>query len=537
MRLPCFGYQNLKKINNKIRIFISFYIYICKNSLCMRIYLTLISLLAFAINGLAQSSSSCHVDSLNISIGYDPVGDSIVSPPVHDPKWTSAVSVAAADSILSEGDTIGCYDIVPLPPIFWTSSSSCDWMSGMNTWGYYTNGSGADIFWMRLTRTFQMCSSDSILLNVNIATDDWISSIKLDGTYLDTTTATPCGAISFSPYSYSLGLLTAGTHTLSITVHNCNNGYYLNATGMALYGYVYSASGKASFLSEHDTSYTCSCSSIADTVCNTISMPDTLKTCQNSNIALSATITGTDSVLSILWSPATGLSDTTVKNPLLTVDTISRIYYITMKSLLPGGDTCITKDSIYIKVNLLPVVNLGPDTSICSGTIILQSSDTYTSPSYLWNTGSTASSININTSGAYWLEVTVNGCKGSDTVNVFFPNVISISDSIMACQNSIVTLSPTITGSDSILSILWSPATGLSNTTVKNPLLTVDTISRTYFITIEFLSPNGNTCIVKDSVYIKVSLLPAVNLGPDTSICSGTITLYQRKSSYSYPYP
>src|SRR5690606_6188535 len=37
---------------------------------------------------------------------------------------------------------------------------------------------------------------------------------------------------------------------------------------------------------------------------------------------------------------------------------------------------------------------------------------------YLWSTGATSSHIRVNETGLYWLEVDVQGCKGSDTAYV-----------------------------------------------------------------------------------------------------------------------
>ncbi len=47
--------------------------------------------------------------------------------------------------------------------------------------------------------------------------------------------------------------------------------------------------------------------------------------------------------------------------------------------------------------------------------------------SYLWNTGATSQTLNINTSGQYWVEVTnTNNCKGKDSVYVKFLHDLSI---------------------------------------------------------------------------------------------------------------
>ena len=89
-------------------------------------------------------------------------------------------------------------------------------------------------------------------------------------------------------------------------------------------------------------------------------------------------------------------------------------------------------------VNVLPqpILNLGPDTSICegSGAITLAAVNTVGSPAtWLWSTGETTPSISVSTHGLYWATVNVNNCYASDSVivlndcymnipNVFTPN-------------------------------------------------------------------------------------------------------------------
>ncbi|MBA3827606.1 MAG: gliding motility-associated C-terminal domain-containing protein [Taibaiella sp.] len=80
-------------------------------------------------------------------------------------------------------------------------------------------------------------------------------------------------------------------------------------------------------------------------------------------------------------------------------------------------DTTVTKQ---IRVYGLPLVNLGPDTSLCpsAGSIIIADRANGTGATWLWNTGETSSSIRIYQHGTYYTTVTVNGCSNSDTVEV-----------------------------------------------------------------------------------------------------------------------
>ena len=68
-------------------------------------------------------------------------------------------------------------------------------------------------------------------------------------------------------------------------------------------------------------------------------------------------------------------------------------------------------------VNPSPIVDLGSDVTICSGTT--QTLDAGSHSSYLWSTGETTGTIDVNTSGTYHVTVQdANGCDASDTINI-----------------------------------------------------------------------------------------------------------------------
>src|SRR5688572_12218811 len=64
-----------------------------------------------------------------------------------------------------------------------------------------------------------------------------------------------------------------------------------------------------------------------------------------------------------------------------------------------------------------PMLDLGRDTSICSGTAITLDAGNPGS-SFAWSDGSTSSYIDVTTSGTYHVAVTLNNCTVRDTVNV-----------------------------------------------------------------------------------------------------------------------
>jgi gliding motility-associated-like protein len=106
---------------------------------------------------------------------------------------------------------------------------------------------------------------------------------------------------------------------------------------------------------------------------------------------------------------------------------------------------CINTDQIDVFVNAAPIVNAGPDASICTGgsaTLTANGATTYS-----WSPGAqTTTSINVSPLGNTTYIVTgtnANGCSSSDQVNVLIiplPTVLAGLDQTI-CAGSTVTLS------------------------------------------------------------------------------------------------
>jgi gliding motility-associated-like protein len=81
-----------------------------------------------------------------------------------------------------------------------------------------------------------------------------------------------------------------------------------------------------------------------------------------------------------------------------------------------------------------PNVYLGSDTTICPGSnpIVLSDKNSLNGQvKWKWNTGQTTPTITIVAPGTYWVDAALNGCHGSDTIEVLkdcymnIPNVFS----------------------------------------------------------------------------------------------------------------
>ncbi len=308
-------------------------------------------LLVFMVFGYG-ARSQCLTNSLVINTGYDPLTGTAIAggangaPAVIDPKWTlTAVSPGVATAIAGT-PIIGLVEVVPganadvvTPVGGWAINPAANpggWISCLNSNTYYTSGTGTIPYNMTLGREFRMCTDDSIRITFYVANDNYIPATDIDGIPLgfsQPAIASPAFYSSYAFYTQTV-FLTAGTHTFNVQVADYDDASTpsSNPTGLDLYGTVSSATGLNSLVSE---SFASCLTYVCDPVCsNALSVPDSLHLCAGDTATIHATLTGTDSVIGYTWSPAAGLSSTTILDPVVTAIT-SGWYYLTVQSVMP----------------------------------------------------------------------------------------------------------------------------------------------------------------------------------------------------------
>ncbi len=166
---------------------------------------------------------------------------------------------------------------------------------------------------------------------------------------------------------------------------------------------------------------------------------------------------------------------------------------VVLYSFLNGFiDTSIT--SIYI--NSLPDVNLGIDTAICEGDILLLDVGLQQGSSYLWNDNSVLSTFNTSSSGVYFVVVTdSNLCINSDTINVVLNPLpyINLGDDIEICEDEDVL----------ILDVYLENASYLWN---DNSTISTFNIDATGVYSVILTDSNG--CINSDTINVIINPLP-----------------------------
>lgn len=168
------------------------------------------------------------------------------------------------------------------------------------------------------------------------------------------------------------------------------------------------------------------------------------------------------------WSPATGLSNPSIANPIATPLTTTE-YIVTGTT----ANNCIAKDTVLITVNPKPIVTITNDTTICQNASVQLLATGGTS--YVWTPAGSLSNPAIAnpvatpaTSTKYFVTVTnaVN-CNAVDsvTVDVRATNNFTVNSPVDICLLESVQLNAA--GGDLYS---WSPALALNNPAIANPL-------------------------------------------------------------------
>jgi gliding motility-associated-like protein len=84
-------------------------------------------------------------------------------------------------------------------------------------------------------------------------------------------------------------------------------------------------------------------------------------------------------------------------------------------------------------------------------------------------------------------------CFSQETFGQCSINIINLPDTILACKNSTVQLNPSVTflNGSYLLDTTWSPALGLSDPNIINPVATLNTSSANYVLTVQSITPDN----------------------------------------------
>ncbi|MEZ4886891.1 MAG: gliding motility-associated C-terminal domain-containing protein [Chitinophagales bacterium] len=192
----------------------------------------------------------------------------------------------------------------------------------------------------------------------------------------------------------------------------------------------------------------------------------------------------------------------------LTTSTITVTSTDTYTVVVSFDTGCSATDLVTVVFNPLPTPDLGPDQTFCEGgtvTLIAPNAD-----SYQWQDGSSLPVLQVSEEGTYAVTVTIDGCKGSDEINVELSPMLTfdLAEAPPLCEGETYT----ITAPESDV-YEWQDGS-------TNPSFEV-TEAGTYSVTI-----TQDGCKGADDVIVFFNPLPTFSLEEVAPLCEGeTFTL------------
>ncbi len=228
-----------------------------------------------------------------------------------------------------------------------------------------------------------------------------------------------------------------------------------------------------------------------------------------------------------VWSPTTGLSNSTVHNPVAN-PTRTTTYCVTVSD----ENGCLDVDCVNIIVSEFTAANAGSNQTICPGgttQLFASGGSQYNwSPTTGLNNSSIANPIATPTNTTtYCVTVTDNnGCTDTDCMQVAVGNSLAANagTNVKICEGGTTQLFAT-----GGTTFLWSPSTGLSNPTISNPIATPSSTT-TYCVTVS----DGNGCSDVDCVQVEVGNDLTANAGIDQVVCEGSTAQLFASGGNSY---
>lgn len=179
---------------------------------------------------------------------------------------------------------------------------------------------------------------------------------------------------------------------------------------------------------------------------------------------------------------------------------------------------CSDTDTINVTINNQPDADLGPDTSICLASVILDAGNP--GSTYQWSTSAVTQTVTVGTGTYHVLVTDPSGCNDRDTITVTtnVPPVVSVSQDTAICP-----------GGTAVLNAFGAQTYLWSNNQTGASIPVSPTTNTAYYVT----GTDANGCQASDVVI--VSMLPASN-AQFTHTLSGVTANFNNQSTGAISY-
>ncbi len=172
---------------------------------------------------------------------------------------------------------------------------------------------------------------------------------------------------------------------------------------------------------------------------------------------------------------------------------------------------CSSSDTVSINFALIPQVNLGNDTTLCGGSQYTLDAGN-TGSTYLWSTGDTTQTIQLDTTGYGYgvqnpsVEVTSQyGCSNSSDVNVEFINCTGVEEY----------------GNQVEISVFPNPGTGIFNLNLKS--------IKIHEVALKIMNMQGNVIFHRNNIILNGNYSLRVNLN---NMSAGIYSLFVQGNGF-----
>jgi len=207
---------------------------------------------------------------------------------------------------------------------------------------------------------------------------------------------------------------------------------------------------------------------------------------------------------------------TTETTPSITTNTAG-VYWVTVTTAC-GTDTEAMTISNFDTIPL----DLGNDTTLCTGEVLLLTVNIPQNGSALWSDNSTANNYTANTAGPVWVELTdSNGCFIRDTINIgYHPTAtVDLGPDVEICFGESAQLDATTMLGDTYS---WSPG---------NQTSAQISVSQAGMYTATVTDVNG--CVAEDSLLVTVIPLPTPQINGVSEYCITDTVSYNVTQVYN----
>ncbi len=206
---------------------------------------------------LSNSQACLKTNQISLNTGVDPITNSVLPLGTNDPRWIidNANNIPGA---VNNSPAVLCY-----PNGGAASNPNSAWIGFATTSSYVTNNPTVGYYLITFRMPFRTCDNDSLFFNFNIANDNYISDMRIDGVatgFSQPVSLATSNWTGFTIFNYN-GFYLSGNHFIEIDVQNYNVANAVNPHMLNVYGNINS-------LSNSIVSY----SSPANCICNPINI-------------------------------------------------------------------------------------------------------------------------------------------------------------------------------------------------------------------------------------------------------------------------